>query len=106
MLVLPGNETNPLDLPKLVLVALASLIKHLQPFGLDNVFLHRSSFSPFASRASMTLNGNTVSNLELLTNNTDFKEYGSLVAVLDRCKTAMGKRLLRRWITKPLLSKS
>jgi hypothetical protein len=26
----------------------------------------------------MTLNGNTVSNLELLNNNTDFKENGSL----------------------------
>lgn len=53
----------------------------------------------------MTLNGNTVSNLELLNNSTDFKENGSLVSILDRCKTAMGKRQLRRWVTKPLLSK-
>lgn len=53
----------------------------------------------------MTLNGNTVSNLELLNNSTDFKEDGSLVSILDRCKTAMGKRQLRRWVTKPLLSK-
>lgn len=89
-----------------MLVALAALIKHLQPFGLDTVFLHRTSFAPFASRAALTLNGNTVANLELLTNNTDFKETGSLVSVLDHCKTAMGKRSLRRWITKPLLSKT
>ncbi|TKA56264.1 hypothetical protein B0A53_01556 [Rhodotorula sp. CCFEE 5036] len=99
------NGTDPLDLPKLVLVALASLIKHLEPFGLDRVFRHQSAFVPFASRAAMTLNGNTVSNLELLNNNTDFKENGSLVSILDRCKTAMGKRQLRRWVTKPLLSK-
>ena len=101
----PERGTDPLDLPKLVLVALASLIKHLEPFGLDRVFRHQSAFVPFASRAAMTLNGNTVSNLELLNNNTDFKENGSLVSILDRCKTAMGKRQLRRWVTKPLLSK-
>ncbi|GAA5978239.1 hypothetical protein JCM10908_004283 [Rhodotorula pacifica] len=102
---LNGDGTDPLDLHKQVLVALASLIKHLQPFGLDRVFRHRSAFVPFASRAAMTLNGNTVANLELLHNNTDFKENGSLVSILDHCKTAMGKRQLRRWVTKPLLQK-
>ncbi|BGP22690.1 DNA mismatch repair protein MSH3 [Rhodotorula toruloides] len=94
-----------LDLPKLVLIALASLIAHLKPFNLESVFSHTSSFTPFGSRASMNLNGNTVANLELLRNNTDFKEHGSLIACVDKCKTAMGKRLLRKWLTKPLLSK-
>lgn len=96
--------TNMLDLPKLVLVALSSLITHLKSFSLDTVFLHTSSFSPFASRAAMTLNGNTVANLEILRNSTDFREHGSLISVVDRCRTAMGKRLLRKWVTKPLLS--
>ncbi|KPV75658.1 uncharacterized protein RHOBADRAFT_52699 [Rhodotorula graminis WP1] len=103
----PGPDGRPaavLDLPKLVLVALASLISHLEPFGLSRILKHASSFAPFASRAAMTLNGNTVANLELLRNSTDFREQGSLVSVLDRCRTAMGKRLLRRWVTKPLLS--
>jgi len=77
---------------------------HLEPFGLSRILKHASSFAPFASRAAMTLNGNTVANLELLRNSTDFREEGSLVSVLDRCRTAMGKRLLRRWVTKPLLS--
>ncbi|GAA5822849.1 hypothetical protein JCM11251_004399 [Rhodosporidiobolus azoricus] len=102
--VAPTTSTSPLDLPKLVLVALSCLIEHLRSFSLDQVFLHTSSFSPFASRASMTLNGNTVTNLEILRNSTDFKEAGSLIAVIDRCKSAMGKRLLRKWVTKPLLS--
>ncbi|BGP13767.1 hypothetical protein JCM10213_006401 [Rhodosporidiobolus nylandii] len=93
-----------LDLPKLVLIALASLVKHLASFRLDGVFTHTSSFSPFASRASMTLNGNTVANLELLRNSTDFREAGSLISVIDRCKTAGGKRLLRKWVKAPLLS--
>ncbi|GAA5894851.1 hypothetical protein JCM6882_006693 [Rhodosporidiobolus microsporus] len=100
----PTSSPNPLDLPKLVLVALSSLISHLKSFALDRVFLHTSSFSPFASRASMTLNGNTVTNLEILRNSTDFKEAGSLIGVVDRCKSAMGKRMLRKWVTKPLVS--
>ncbi|BGP37749.1 Mismatch repair protein msh3 [Rhodotorula kratochvilovae] len=103
----PGPDGQPaaiLDLPKLVLIALASLLTHLEPFGLARVFTHASAFTPFASRAAMTLNGNTVANLELLRNSTDFREAGSLVGVLDRCKTAMGRRMLRRWVTKPLLS--
>ncbi|BGP29936.1 hypothetical protein JCM10296v2_001688 [Rhodotorula toruloides] len=102
---LNGTSAALPDLPKLVLIALASLISHLKPFNLDNVFSHASSLTPFASRASMNLNGNTVANLELLRNNTDFKEHGSLIACIDKCKTAMGKRLLRKWLTKPLLSK-
>ncbi|GAA5986743.1 hypothetical protein JCM11641_007759 [Rhodosporidiobolus odoratus] len=102
-----GSADQPsgvLDLPKLVLVALSSLIYHLRSFGLDTVFLQTSSMSPFSSRASMTLNGNTVANLELLRNTTDFKEAGSLISIIDKCKTAMGKRQLRKWVTKPLLS--
>ncbi|GAA6050091.1 hypothetical protein JCM3770_001365 [Rhodotorula araucariae] len=103
----PGPDGQPaaiLDLPKLVLIALASLVAHLEPFGLERVFTHAAAFTPFASRAAMTLNGNTVANLELLRNSTDFREVGSLIGVIDRCKTAMGRRMLRRWVTKPLLS--
>ncbi|GAA6029240.1 hypothetical protein JCM8097_003582 [Rhodosporidiobolus ruineniae] len=99
-----ASSPSPLDLPKLVLIALSALIAHLKAFSLDTVFLHTSSFSPFASRASMTLSGNTVANLELLRNSTDYKEAGSLVSVIDRCKSSFGKRLLRKWVTKPLLS--
>ncbi|GAA5919780.1 hypothetical protein JCM1841_005854 [Sporobolomyces salmonicolor] len=98
------SSEGVLGLPKLVLVALSSLISHLSAFGLDALFLHTTSFTPFSSRASMTLNGNTIANLELLRNSTDFKEQGSLIHVLDKCKTAMGKRLLRKWISKPLVS--
>lgn len=43
-------------------------------------------------------------NLEVLRNQTDFKEKGSLMSVLDFCKTSFGRRLLRKWISKPLVS--
>ncbi|GAA5990081.1 hypothetical protein JCM5350_001092 [Sporobolomyces pararoseus] len=98
------SDFKVFDLPKLVLVSLSCLINHLASFKLSALFLHTSSFNSFSSRTTMTLNGNTIQNLELLRNNTDFKEKGSLIGVLDRCKTGMGKRLLRKWVSKPLLS--
>lgn len=96
---------SALALPKLVIIALASLIEHLQAFSLALAFYHAPSFSHFASRATLSLNANTLVNLDVLQNQTDKTERGSLVWVLDRTKTPFGKRLLRKWITRPLLSK-
>ena len=43
-------------------------------------------------------------NLELVESMRTKKKTGSLLGVLDRTKTAMGARLLRTWILRPLLS--
>ena len=45
-------------------------------------------------------------NLELTMSMRDNKRDGSLLAVLDRCCTSMGKRLLKKWIEQPLKKKS
>ena len=50
----------------------------------------------------MHVSGRTMENLELIANQTDGKETGSLVWVMDRTRTQFGKRLLRKWICKPL----
>lgn len=91
-------------LPKTSIMALAFLIKHLKAFNLDTVFLHTHSFAHFSSRSVMNLNGNTLANLEILRNDTDYKERGSLLSILDHCKTPFGRRLLRRWVSRPLVS--
>lgn len=54
----------------------------------------------------MLLNSNTVANLEIFRNQTDFKQTGSLFSILDHTKTAFGQRLLRRYVSMPLLKKS
>lgn len=54
----------------------------------------------------MLLNSNTVANLEIFRNQTDYKQTGSLFSILDHTKTAFGQRLLRRWVSMPLLQKS
>ncbi len=52
----------------------------------------------------MRLDMTAVRNLELCETMRSKSKKGSLLWVLDKTKTAMGKRLIRSWITKPLLS--
>jgi len=51
----------------------------------------------------MTVDANTARNLELYEPLRPGSEGSSLLRVLDRTKTAMGARLLRRWLARPLL---
>jgi DNA mismatch repair protein MutS len=51
----------------------------------------------------MTLDAATRRNLELTETIRDGKVEGSLLSVLDHTVTPMGKRLLRQWVSKPLL---
>lgn len=48
----------------------------------------------------------TKSSLDLLENARSGKKHGSLYWLLDETKTAMGTRLLRNWIDRPLVSSS
>ncbi len=52
----------------------------------------------------MFLDDVTQVNLELVKNNNDFSSQYSLYSVLNDCKTAMGKRLLREFILNPILN--
>jgi len=52
----------------------------------------------------MILDYHTRRNLELTETVRDRNKKGSLLWLLDRTQTAMGARMLRRWIDKPLLS--
>ena len=45
-------------------------------------------------------------NLELTENIGDKTRKGTLLSVLDNCKTSMGSRMLKQWIDKPLQSKA
>lgn len=52
---------------------------------------------------SLVIDETTRTNLELLETLMERKRQGSLIGVLDHTKTAMGGRLLRRWLLAPLL---
>lgn len=62
-----------------------------------------SSVSTYNSGDFMTLDAATRRNLELTETIRKGQVQGSLLGVLDRTVTPMGKRLIRQWVSKPLL---
>lgn len=62
---------------------------------------HLQSLRIRQSQDYLLMDANTQRNLELL-NQTQGGSTHTLLALLDHCATAMGSRLLRRWITQPL----
>lgn len=63
-----------------------------------------SGISAYSVDEQMLIDENARKNLELTETSRDRSFQGSLLWVLDKCQTAMGSRLLRNWLLKPLLS--
>ncbi|MDR1410259.1 MAG: DNA mismatch repair protein MutS [Oscillospiraceae bacterium] len=57
----------------------------------------------YGEASFMRLDASTLRNLELTETLRTREKRGSLLWVMDNCKTAMGKRTLRSWLEKPLL---
>ena len=62
-----------------------------------------SSLSTYSTAEFMNLDASTRRNLELTETIRDGSVQGSLLGELDRAITPMGKRLIRQWVSKPLL---
>ncbi len=62
-----------------------------------------TGLSTYSTETFMALDEQTQTNLELFRSSTSRTGGGSLLSVIDLTKTAMGGRLLRRWLGKPLL---
>ncbi|CAL1703692.1 unnamed protein product [Somion occarium] len=91
------------DFPKSVVIALAHVVKYLSKFEVADALLETKFFSKFTERTHMLLNGNTLTNLEIYRNETDFTKKGSLMWILDRTTTKFGARMLRSWVGRPLV---
>ncbi|NIM99219.1 MAG: DNA mismatch repair protein MutS [candidate division Zixibacteria bacterium] len=65
---------------------------------------HINKLSPFHDDEAMFLDANTIRNLELLAPLRTGEKGATLFSLLNRTKTAMGARLLRSWIIRPLLN--
>jgi len=79
--------------------ALLDYLEHTQPGSLP--ILRAPVF--FRASEHMTLDAATRRNLELTHTMRGGAPSGSLLAVLDRTRTPMGGRLLRRWLAAPLV---
>ncbi|MBD5520566.1 MAG: DNA mismatch repair protein MutS [Lachnospiraceae bacterium] len=66
---------------------------------------HFTHLYPYLTNKYMLLDGATRRNLELIETLREKQKKGSLLGVLDKTKTAMGGRLLRKYIEQPLIDK-
>jgi DNA mismatch repair protein MutS len=60
----------------------------------------------YAVEGSMVLDGATRRSLELTESLRNGQREGSLLAAIDLTRTPMGARMLRRWLTQPLLDRA
>lgn len=86
---------------KIALVATACLLAYLQATQ-KSIGTHLRAISPLTSEHYLHLDRSTMMNLELFSTIRENTTNGSLLKVIDQTQTAMGGRLLRRWLTKPL----
>lgn len=98
-----SNDYELIEDNKLIICALGALISYLkdtQKNGLERI----NHINLFSENQFMKLDFNTQRNLELTQTMLTKEKRGSLLWVLDKTKTSMGKRLLRSWIEKPLMN--
>lgn len=96
------ERSDVLNFPEIT-AALSALLEYLsrtQITGLERM----EEIRIYSQAKTMRLDLNTRRNLELLETMRSKERRGSLLWVLDKTKTAMGKRLIRTWLEQPLLS--
>lgn len=81
--------------------AAAAIISFLNETQKTNL-KHIRKLQPYNIEHYLDMDFTTRRNLELTSTVRDGRREGSLLAVLDFCCTAMGKRNLRKWIEQPL----
>jgi len=83
--------------------ALGALIKYLEDTQ-KNDLSHINEITFYSENTFMELDFSTQRNLELWETMRQKEKRGSLLWVLDKTSTAMGARLMRKWIEQPLLN--
>jgi DNA mismatch repair protein MutS len=81
--------------------AAGGLLQYLEETQLSGL-RQITSLATYSTSGYMTLDAQTMRNLELTESQRGERRH-SLTAVLDRTRTPMGARLLRRWVRQPLL---
>jgi len=87
------------------IIAAGVILNYLQETQKTNLS-HLSSISLYNFGEYMILDSATRRNLEITFAMRDGGREGSLISILDKTSTAMGGRLMKKWITRPLRNKS
>ena len=102
----------------LAMSALGAILTYLRSFDIefdghqhkDVALMRLNNFEQYhlgstqSHSVYMILDAQTLTNLEILENNTDHTARNSLLAHLNHCHTPFGKRLIRQWLCLPLRS--
>jgi len=86
----------------LAISAAGSIIRYIEETQ-KGVLGQLTQLSTYSTGSFMALDVNTQSNLELFHAGRSRMAGGSLLSIIDLTKTAMGGRLLKRWLGQPLL---
>ncbi|KAF2877020.1 DNA mismatch repair protein MutS [Massariosphaeria phaeospora] len=89
----------------LVMSAFGALLQYLRTLKIERELVNLGNFAwydPIRKATSLVLDGQSLINLEIFANNFDGGIEGTLFAMLNRCITPFGKRLLRQWVCHPL----
>ncbi len=86
------------------IISAGSVLHYLKDTQKSNLG-HLTKVAFYNSSEYMYLDLSTKRNLEILYTLQDGQREGSLISVLDKTKTAMGARLLKKWINAPLRDK-
>ncbi|MBU1623039.1 MAG: DNA mismatch repair protein MutS, partial [Nanoarchaeota archaeon] len=92
-----------LEEKKFNLAVSGALLKYLLDTQKNNL-AHIKKISLQNDQQRMLLDTSTLRNLELIKNIKDGGTRGTLLSVLDKTVTAMGSRLLKKWLKEPLLN--
>ncbi|KAG2378938.1 hypothetical protein C9374_007576 [Naegleria lovaniensis] len=89
----------------LVIASFGACIYYLKYLHKDDVLFSNTakffSYDGKVDKDHLILDGQTLLNLDIKISSTKGTREGSLLSFLDHTKTAMGKRLLENWLTRP-----
>ncbi len=83
------------------IIASGVILNYLQETQKENLS-HLNKVSAYNPSEYMSLDYSTKRNLEITFSMNDGGREGTLIFILDKTETAMGGRLLKKWITSPL----
>lgn len=90
--------------------AFGGLLYYLKSLKLDESIMTLKNFKEYqisrSSATHMLLDGITLNNLEILNNNFDGGDKGTLLKLLNRAITPFGKREMKNWVLHPLVKQS
>jgi len=89
----------------LAICAAGALLAYIEETQ-KGVLAHLTALETYSTAGFMVLDPHTRRNLELFHSGRSGGEQGSLLWVLDQTQTPMGGRLLRRWLSQPLLEEA